>query len=261
MENWIRDPESGASKKLKLDRMALFDNSEDPSTNEFPDSISINSNQISINYIFQPGAKKDGATVQVPLQLINQLSDADIDWAVPGIMREKCIALLKGLPKATRKKLIPISGFVDDIISEMFELRGDLFELLATLLIKQRRINIEPIQFANISLPDHLIIKINVVDKNRKSLAIGSNVNEVKRLLSKKGIDFQKSEIELPEEWNVYDVENLIDWDFETLPKAIDLKTDLNIVRYPGLVDRQIRYHLNYFQNLRRLLKVQNMGS
>ena len=74
---------------------------------------------------------------------------------------------------------------MDDIISEMFELRGDLFKLLATLLIKQRRINIAPVQFANISLPDHLIIKINVVDKNRKSLAIGSNVNEVKRLFQK----------------------------------------------------------------------------
>ena len=69
----------------------------------------------------------------------------------------------------------------------MFELRGDLFEVLATLLIKQRRINIEPIQFANISLPDHLIIKINVVDKNRKSLAIGSNINEVRDCYLKRG--------------------------------------------------------------------------
>ena len=160
LENWIRDPESRASKKLILDRKALFDNNENPSTNEFPDSISLNNNQIPINYTFQPGARKDGATVQVPLQLINQLSDADIDWAVPGIIREKCIALLKGLPKATRKKLIPISGFVDDIISEMFELRGDLFKLLATLLIKQRRINISPVQFANISLPDHLLLRL-----------------------------------------------------------------------------------------------------
>ena len=240
--------------------MALFDNNENPSTNEFPDSISLNSNQIPINYTFQPGAKKDGATVQVPLQLINQLSDADIDWAVPGIIREKCIALLKGLPKATRKKLIPISGFVDDIISEMFELRGDLFKLLATLLIKQRRINIAPVQFANISLPDHLIIKINVVDKNRKSLAIGSNVNEVKRLLSKKGIDFQKSEIELPEEWNVYDVENLIDWDFEILPKTIDLKTDLKIVRYPGLVDSTNSVSLKLFSEFEQALESTKNG-
>ena len=170
-------------------------------------------------------------------------------------MREKCIALLKGLPKATRKKIIPISGFVDDIISEMFELRGDLFKLLATLLIKQRRINIAPVQFANIPFPDPLIIKINVVDKNRKSLAIGSNVNEVKRLLSKKGIDFQKSEIELPEEWNVYDVENLIDWDFETLPKAIDLKTDLKIVRYPGLVDKTNSVSLKLFSEFEEALK------
>jgi len=164
------------------------------------------------------------------------------------------------LPKATRKKLIPISGFVDDIISEMFELRGDLFKLLATLLIKQRRINIAPVQFANISLPDHLIIKINVVDKNRKSLAIGSNVNEVKRLLSKKGIDFQRSEIELPEEWNVYDVENLIDWDFETLPKEIDLKTDLKIVRYPGLVDSTNSVSLKLFSEFEQALESTKHG-
>ena len=58
LENWIRDPESARSKKLNLDRMALFDNNENPSTNEFPDSISLNSNQIPINYIFQPGRKR-----------------------------------------------------------------------------------------------------------------------------------------------------------------------------------------------------------
>ena len=119
---------------------------------------------------------------------------------------------------------------MDDIISEMFELRGDLFKLLATLLIKQRRINIAPVQFANISLPDHLIIKINV-DKNRKSLAIGSNVNEVKRLLSK-GDRLSECEIELPKSGKPMMLKILLIGILKP-SERIDLKTDLKIVRYP----------------------------
>ena len=79
-------------------------------------------------------------------------------------------------------------------------------------------------------------------------------------MLSKKGIDFQNSEIELPEEWNVYDVENLIDWDFESLPKEIDLKTDLNIVRYPGLVDKTNSVSLKLFSEFEEALESTKHG-
>ena len=131
---------------------------------------------------------------------------------------------------------------------------------LATLLRKHRRINIAPIQFRNIILPAHLIIKINVVDNNRNSLVLVTNVDEVKRLLSHKAIDFQNFQIELPEEWNVYDVENLVDWDFDTLPKAIELNTDLKIMRYPGLVDKTNSVSLKLFAEFEEALESTKQG-
>ena len=84
---------------------------------QFPDLASLQQNQLSLTYVFDPGARHDGATIDVPLALLDQLTQADLDWAVPGIIKEKCIALIKGLPKAVRKKFIPVNAFVEEILA------------------------------------------------------------------------------------------------------------------------------------------------
>ena len=162
------------SRATFLDQSIKLDTLDD-----FPDHFSINSNKISIDYIFDPGAKKDGATLKIPIQILNQLSDSDIDWAIPGMIRDRCIALLKGLPKATRKKLIPISGFVDEILPQIISLRGNLISRLSEALLKKRRLNISKTQLLDIKLPSQLVIKINVVDSDGRSLAVGSSLDKI----------------------------------------------------------------------------------
>ena len=160
-------------------------------TSDFPDKIAINKNNIFIDYAFEPGSKKDGATVKIPIQILNQLNDTDIDWAVPGIIREKCIALLKGLPKTLRKQLIPINTLVDDIIPEFSVLKGSLIQCLSDSLYEKRRLVVPTRQLSEIRLPDHLIVKVEVLDLDGKSIGVGTSIEKLKETLVDQDVDFK----------------------------------------------------------------------
>ena len=41
----------------------------------------------------KPGAEDDGVTVLVPRDLLGMLSEADLEWLVPGMLEEKVEAL------------------------------------------------------------------------------------------------------------------------------------------------------------------------
>ena len=71
-----------------------------PDESFFPDQAAIHKNKLKLNYQFKPGHNRDGATLEVPREVLTQLRQSDLDWAVPGILRDRSIALLKTLPKS-----------------------------------------------------------------------------------------------------------------------------------------------------------------
>ena len=50
----------------------------------------------------------NGVTVQVPLPVAEHLTTGQIQWMVPGLREELCRTLLRALPRAIRKQLMPI---------------------------------------------------------------------------------------------------------------------------------------------------------
>ena len=60
-----------------------------------------------MTYQFEPGAAADGVTVHIPVQVLNQVVDDGFDWQVPGLRAELATALLKSLPKSTRRHFVP----------------------------------------------------------------------------------------------------------------------------------------------------------
>ena len=261
LEGWLKDPRNASLKDLNMSRETFLDQSIKLDTlDDFPDHFSINSNKISIDYIFDPGAKKDGATLKIPIQILNQLSDSDIDWAIPGMIRDRCIALLKGLPKATRKQLIPISGFVDEILPQILSLRGNLISRLSEALLKKRRLNISKTQLLDIKLPSHLVIKINVVDSDGRSLAVGSSLDKIKSYLNDQRVDFHVGQEEYPEDDSIFESKNLVDWVFDDLPEKIELNRDVVMVRYPGIVDNTDSVSLQLFAGATEALNQTKLG-
>jgi ATP-dependent helicase HrpA len=227
---------------LQIQLSDLVKNSELHSQfKQFPDNTQVNRNQLVLDYVFDPLSERDGATIEIPAPLLPQLTEADIDWAVPGIIREKCITLLKGLPKTIRKRFIPVSGFVDQIVGIMSVADGTLLDALLLQIRKLKQLNLSKADFALVELPKHLVVKIAVKDESGKEIDFGNNLGELKRRAALKLDDTSTESRFAHSESVLHPIEQtgLTDWTFGELPHSLELGTKLVLIRFPALVDCQ----------------------
>lgn len=237
LKKWLQKQSEQDLSNLHMSLDSLLDKTEviDGELN-FPDHAPLKHNRLDIEYKFEPGSSRDGATVQVPLAILSQLNQADIDWAVPGIIKEKCIALIKGLPKSLRKNFIPVNGFVEQIMPQMIPGEGDLISTLLIQVKLQRKIVIERQILEEIELPEHLRTKISVLDDTGGELALGDKIKYLKETLLAE--EFAQEENSTPVE-SIHPIEQseLIDWSIDALPQEIEIGESLILIRYPALVD------------------------
>jgi len=239
---WLGSLRGDAQRRISL-RHAGLDRSDELKERvaAFPERATVRHNELAIDYRFDPSSPEDGATLTVPLELLPQLQQADIDWAVPGLLRERCIHLIKSLPKTLRKNFIPVSGFVDSVLPAMSSRDGSLLDALLVQMRAQRRIELRSSDFQLAELPRHLQAKLKVIDKSGQTLAVDGDLGALKKSLlgaesSKTASDSSVAPVAFnhPLERN-----RITDWDFEQLPLEVDVKTadsKLVLQRYPTLV-------------------------
>lgn len=236
-ENWWREKSRTEPDLLLMTQENLLDiNSLHEQLAAYPDAAALQQNKLQIDYMFQPGDARDGATLELPLAILNQITQADVDWAVPGILREKCILLLKGLPKTLRKNLIPVSGFVDEILGQMRREDGELVDALVQQIRLRKRLDIDRSMLLAVELPRHLQVKISVRDSTGKELGLDTGVATLRtRLL--KDIPQDTSAPTRSETQHELEVTGITEWSIGTLPREVQIGDDLILIRYPALVD------------------------
>jgi len=245
LESWFRKASKEEKHAMRMTRKNILSNvSTRDQLSHFPDHAPILKNQLAIDYVFDPGAYRDGATVQVPQKLLNQIQQADIDWAVPGLIREKCITLLKGLPKSIRKILIPVSGLVDEILPVMNPTDGLLLQSLIANVESRRQIRLSLDDFDQVELPKHLIIKIRIIDESGREICVGENLEKLKADLAINDPQNNFRSIEV-----IHDIQksDLKDWDIEELPTQVEIGEDLVMIRYPAYVDNGASVSIQLF--------------
>lgn len=238
LASWLRKTGAKADETLQMTRANLVDSAAKLElVQDFPDKASIQRNSLLIDYVFEPGSSRDGATLEVPVAMVNQLTQADVDWAVPGIIKEKCVALIKGLPKALRKNFIPVSGFVDQAFSQMSSADGDLLDSLLAQIRNIKRLRLGKSEFQHVQIPDHLKVKISVLNESGNEIGFSENLEELKKthLKSSGKTDDPRSE---PAYRHDLEVEGLTDWSIEELPEQVEVGEQLTLVRFPALIDK-----------------------
>lgn len=198
---------------------------------QFPDSVTVEGETFQFEYNFDPGSHKDGVTIKVPTGSSSVIPADKVDWLVPGIYREKVEALIKGLPKEHRKKLVPIGNTVDEIVRDMPKEEQNLPKAISEFLYKNSGVYIPPIEFDEESLPDHLRIRIAITDQKGKELKAGRKktllVTEHSEKISGKVL------FRARKEWEKVDVKS---WDFGDLPGELELKGHGRVWKvYPAL--------------------------
>jgi ATP-dependent helicase HrpA len=148
---------------------------EDRELSDFPPLLTVGSLQFRLEYHFAPGAEDDGVTVRIPLDLIDTLQEPFFEWLVPGLLKEKVTLLLKGLPKAVRKFLIPLSGTVDMLLDDLDMYKGSLLQGLERSILKSFRRTITRSDWPT-ELPPHLTMRFLLFDQSAKVVTVGRSL-------------------------------------------------------------------------------------
>jgi len=207
----------------------------EPSPDElaaYPESIKIGEQSFPLKYQFETGKDHDGVTMNVPAPLTDAIAPEQTDWLIPGLFKEKIEALIKGLPKQYRIKLVPISTTLQTIVDEMPRSNSPLASALSRFLFAHTGVDIPATAWPVESLPDHLKMRVAITDSRKNIVMAGRNISQLKQKLAKKpdpdGLASAK------EGW---EIKHIVKWDFGDIPESVTLtgKHQTRWVLYPGL--------------------------
>lgn len=222
----------------------------------YPDKIEMGERAYPCSYSFAPGKEQDGVTLQVPSGMVSRIPGARTDWVVPGLLREKVTALLRGLPKTYRKQLVPLSQSVDVILQEMKQGEHSLINALASFVYTRFGVDIPASVWAAVELPKHLTMRISVVDHSGNELESGRDLCLLRQLdAQRRGDESSRAWKRAREEW---ERRGITCWDFGKLPKSIPLGEHL--VAYPALEGGKESVNLLLFQNEEQALASHKKG-
>ena len=188
---------------------------------------------IPLQYRFEPGHDEDGVTAIIPVHQLNQLSQAPFDWLVPGLLEEKCIALIKSLPKQIRKHFVPVPETVKQCLEIEPDFKGSLQEWLGNRLRKLTGEAI-PLNAWNMDgVSDHLKMNFRVVDDQGKLLDYG---RDLKKLQLKYTIKAEDSFDQIAADELNYT--GCIQWAFDDLPETYQfIQNGQTFVGFPAIID------------------------
>lgn len=238
-EHWYKQASVQQPDCLKLSKSQLMQQSASHiSEAQFPAEIQHKDMRFALSYVFEPGKNSDGVSVTIPLALLNRVDSQAFDWLVPGMLRDKCIALVKLLPKQWRKQFVPVPDYVDkalDMISHNQLLKNlPLVEALSGALRKITGTEVPLECWQPEALDNYFKMNVRVVDANAKTLAESRDLSQL--LADFKG---QVSESVEQQAAPAFKKEQIRQWDFQRLPESYQFKqAGVTITSYPALVDK-----------------------
>jgi ATP-dependent helicase HrpA len=236
-EKWLKQLGKEGRQQLYLSHDILMREEAGLAPEElYPDTLQVGVQQLPLQYVFKPGDEADGVTVTVPLELLNTLTQAQLQWLVPGLLRDKVIALIKNLPKPQRRVLTPVPQFADAALERLGNAsQAALLPALAKALEAMTGLEIDAGIFDEGQLPDYLRFRIEVLDEKGQRIAVSRDLEKLqqdfgqkaqRRFMDRLGGDSQR------------DGER--DWVFGDLPHSILARdeTGRETQAWPAVVDQ-----------------------
>ena len=229
-ERWRREAEAQDPRVLHLDLSDVLPRApEDGLRLTHPDRILVGRTPLRLRYRYEPGHPQDGITVTVPHHLVDQLHGERLDWLIPGWLPAKIEALLRTLPKAQRRQLIPLPQRAAELADAIAFAQGDLRAALAAALQAQHRLNVHPDALRLDRLEPHLHMAVRVVDGEGKTLRTSRSLALVRDTLRDLGL----TRVQAP------DATPLKTWACGDLPERVESDHGgYALPAYPALVDR-----------------------
>ncbi len=241
LEKWLRDAQRRRPNILMLPREALLKyEPTEISPDRFPDVMTVAGVKLPLRYRFDLAARDDGVTAIVPLAVLSHLPAGAFEWLVPGMLRDKSLALIRSLPKALRTQFIPNADVADAAANAMPWQQGTVLEALASYLGRRSGAIVRPGDFDPKSLPPHLLMNFRVVDESGDVLAEGRDLAEIRQTLS---VQVKAALDVLPP--SAYHGREVQRWDFGDLPEKVEVDRHGHALPgFPALVEKSNRVEL-----------------
>ncbi|MGV2985765.1 ATP-dependent RNA helicase HrpA [Microbacterium sp. AGC85] len=262
-EKWWRETLSQTPKLLVMRESDLIEDDERADQNDFPTRWTQGDQVLGLAYRFEPGAPDDGVSVVVPLALLAQIEDRGFDWQVPGLRADLVTALLRALPKAIRRHVVPAADWADRFGAELAEEGPEnhgglpprsLKEALARMIQPLANQPVSAADFDDERVPGHLRMNFRAVDERGRVAGSARDLGELQRSLSDRARSSVARSIARPERGRgrpdaqavaaasvrgSIEQDGLTNWTFGDLPEVLDTKVAGGVVRgYPAIIDK-----------------------
>ncbi len=275
-EKWWREELTNSAKLLVMRESDLLEDEDQADQNEFPTRWTQGDQMLGLAYRFEPGAQDDGVSVVVPLALLAQLDDRGFDWQVPGLRAELITALLRALPKAVRRHVVPAADWAEKfgatLAGEGPETHAgtpalSLKEALARLIQPLANQRMSADDFDEERVPPHLRMNFRAVDERGRVVGSGRDLRVLQTELSDRarasvarsvakaapgarsaarsggdagtGPTQNVATVAAASARGPIEQDGLTGWTFGDLPAVLDTRVAGGVVRgYPAIVDQ-----------------------
>lgn len=172
LASWLQE-DSARDAALRISREQLMLRDPGDALEQFPDALEWEDQRYRLSYQFSPGKEADGVSVTLPVGLLNRAPRFRFEWLVPGLLREKCIVMVKALPKQLRKQLVPVPDWVDRALVHMTPQDTPLTAALGEALRASGGPLISPDDWKTDAIDDYYRMNLRVVDEKGRLLDQG----------------------------------------------------------------------------------------
>jgi ATP-dependent helicase HrpA len=184
LDAWYRSLDEERRRALEWSLADVLDGAA-TSAVEFPASLAIPGHALPIEYRFEPGHAADGATLLVPLPLLNALPATRLEWLVPGLLADKVAEMIRALPKALRRNFVPAPDFARAFVEAAAAggaARGEpLLCALAAWLEQRTGVAVPDQAWHDVELPAHLRFNLRLLGDDGRVIAEGRDLAQLQR--------------------------------------------------------------------------------
>ncbi|WP_342319889.1 ATP-dependent RNA helicase HrpA [Corynebacterium mayonis] len=180
-DSWWKNKRQEDADFLNFNPDLLVDDAADASAEAFPATWRQGSIDYELRYKFEPGDAFDGLTVEVPVPLLAGFSDEGFDWLVLGLREELVTELIRTLPKALRRSVVPAPDFAQRAMPKLLPRESPIVKQLAEVLRLFGASGINASDFRPEALPAHLRVTYAAIDKRGEIVDHDKNLAELRK--------------------------------------------------------------------------------
>jgi len=232
LNRWLKQAGNDAHASLLMQESDLLTQAVEADPGR-PDHLAVATMKLPLIYKHDPGASDDGVTLEIPLHALGRLTPATLEWGLPAQLHERLVALIRSLPKETRRALGPAPQAAEKAAARLTFGEGHFADAAADALGWVAGVPIDARQFNLARLEDHQRLNVAVLDDKGEIIEQSRDLPALQRALGTQATE-AVSELNDPR-WTQ---DGLTEWTFGDLPPEVEATANgITLTAHPTLID------------------------